>query len=114
MNLLPVSLMVLVAATNAGIPTEEEMTEASAPYERCLDVQAARLDDGLSDIDTTGKAVADACDPEFQEMTKILLNKTFREEDKKNLQASFEWMRAGTGAKAVGKLRYEKRNAPPK
>lgn len=102
----PAIWLILAAAV---LPSEEQQAQISAPYERCLDAQAARLDDGHSDIAVLGRAAEDGCKSESERM-KAAMGKNLGPEDREKLRASLEWIIAGTGTVAIAKHRQHRTN----
>jgi hypothetical protein len=70
----PASLAACAAAQPTA--TEDEKSAAVAAYNNCLYVAAQRLDDGVSDPGTIGRAIASLCRPELDASVEVFTRGT--------------------------------------
>src|SRR5215469_14125237 len=92
--------LLLSSAAVVQHPTEDVQAKASAPWQKCLQVHAAQLDDGHTDLASLGKILTVVCKSEFEQMI-VARGKNLSPDDQKKLRASLESQYAGAGNVAI-------------
>ena len=100
----------LVGGPVSPYPTQEEIDRAGEFYTECMRAAAERLDDGHSDILAVGKAVATACETQFNQFIATAEQK-LSAKDWQTFEESISGMQVGYGTAAVGQVRAKGRAA---